>query len=55
MDSSSPDLPQQILDEIAKTGSIDSLAYSERVKQEHQKVIGAIKSLESLGSVSTMY
>jgi len=51
MDSSSPDLPQQILDEIAKTGSIDSLAYSERVKQEHQKVIGAIKSLESLGSL----
>ena len=47
------DLPQKILLEVGENVTLESLQYSHALKEQHQKVIGAIKSLESLGDVST--
>lgn len=45
------DLSQQILISIEKDGFVNSLEYVQTSNQSHQKIVGAIKSLESLGNV----
>ena len=44
------DLPETILQQINQ-GQTDSLEIANHLNVDHQKVIGAIKSLESLGNV----
>jgi len=44
------DLPETILQQISQ-GQTDSLEIANHLNVDHQKVIGAIKSLESLGNV----
>lgn len=45
-------LSDQILDYIDKHGKLNSLYLAEVFKENHQKIIGAIKSIEALGDVS---
>ena len=45
------DLCESILKEIDKNGSLDTLEYSKEIEKDHQVVVGAVKSLESLGNV----
>ncbi|CAL1540338.1 unnamed protein product [Lymnaea stagnalis] len=44
-------LAEILLQEIEKNGSIQSLEFSERQGLNHQNIVGAIKSLGSLGSI----
>ncbi|XP_003402687.1 phenylalanine--tRNA ligase alpha subunit isoform X1 [Bombus terrestris] len=46
-------LTDQILDYLDKHGEINSLHLAEIFKENHQKIIGAIKSLEALGELIT--
>ena len=48
------DISQHILLLIDKNGPRNSLKISEELKESHQKIVGAIKSLESLGNVRTI-
>lgn len=45
------DLSQVVLTEVNKQGEIDSLVLANSFKEDHQKIVGAIKSLQSLGDV----
>ena len=45
-------LAERILDSIASQGEVDSYRYACSLEIDHQAVVGAIKSLESLGDVS---
>uniref|UniRef100_A0A2P2I4I7 phenylalanine--tRNA ligase n=1 Tax=Hirondellea gigas TaxID=1518452 RepID=A0A2P2I4I7_9CRUS len=51
MGSQHADLPTQLLIEIDRCGQLNSLKYSQSISEQHQKIVGAIKSLESLGEV----
>ena len=46
------DIPALILNELNSSGEINSLEYANQKGIDHQKIIGAIKSLESHGNVS---
>ena len=46
------DLPTKLLCEVNSATKLNSLTYSQEQGVDHQKIIGAIKSLESLGDVS---
>ncbi len=41
-----------ILKTIASTGQVNSYQYANEVNTDHQTIVGAIKSLSSLGDVS---
>lgn len=45
------DLSQVVLTEVEKQGEIDTLKLSHSIKEDHQKIVGAVKSLQSLGDV----
>ena len=45
------DFPQHILNTLEGNVVINSLKLSEDLNETHQKIVGAIKSLESLGNV----
>lgn len=45
------DLPEKILQYLESSDSVDTLLLSKNFKEEHQKIIGAVKSLQSLGDV----
>ena len=45
------ELPERILAIIDTKNEIDSLQLSQDFSEDHQKMVGAIKSLESLGDV----
>ncbi|KAF8385662.1 fars-1 [Pristionchus pacificus] len=52
--SAPPDLPQFILDELAKGQEVSSIELASRLSIDHQKLIGAVKSLLSHeGVIST--
>ncbi|XP_071550650.1 phenylalanine--tRNA ligase alpha subunit [Panulirus ornatus] len=51
MGSLTMDLQQQILLAVEKNGVVISNEFARNSKEAHQKIVGAIKSLESLGSV----
>ena len=45
-------LPERVLgllDSLSLAESVDSQALAEKFGQDHQKIVGAIKSLEALG------
>ncbi|XP_076293908.1 phenylalanine--tRNA ligase alpha subunit isoform X2 [Lasioglossum baleicum] len=44
-------LSDQILDYLAEHGEVNSLALADVFKENHQKIIGAIKSLEAVGDL----
>ena len=44
--------PEQLLKFLSDRDSLDSYQYARDTGCEHQAVVGAIKSLESLGDVS---
>nr|XP_033339297.1 phenylalanine--tRNA ligase alpha subunit isoform X1 [Megalopta genalis] len=46
-------LSDQILDYLAEHGKVSSLTLADIFKENHQKIIGAIKSLESIGDLIT--
>ena len=43
--------PEDLLKFLSDRGSLDSYGYAQETGSEHQAVVGAIKSLESLGDV----
>jgi phenylalanyl-tRNA synthetase alpha chain len=45
------ELPEKILAVLADVKSIDTLQLAQNFNEDHQKIIGAVKSLESLGDV----
>ncbi|XP_061181682.1 phenylalanine--tRNA ligase alpha subunit-like [Saccostrea echinata] len=45
------DLSQVVLTEVDKQGEIDTLHLANSIKEDHQKIVGAVKSLQSLGDV----
>ena len=46
------DLSETLLKLIAERGQITSLAVARELGIDHQKVVGAVKSLQSLGEVN---
>ena len=52
-DNTSADLQETILRLVDERGTLDSWDYSIECCKDHQMVVGAIKSLESLGEVRT--
>ena len=45
------ELPEKILAVLSESKSFDSLQLAQKFNEDHQKIVGAIKSLESLGDV----
>ncbi|XP_044746499.1 phenylalanine--tRNA ligase alpha subunit [Coccinella septempunctata] len=45
------DLSEKILGELTKTDSIDTLELSKTFGQDHQKIVGALKSIEAHGNL----
>lgn len=45
------ELAEKVLLVLSDEGSSDSLKLSSKLNEDHQKIVGAIKSLESLGNV----
>lgn len=48
------DLGERLLKLLAERGSFDSYILSQELGKDHQQVVGAIKSLHSLGEVSVI-
>lgn len=48
-------LPEMILEAIASIGEVDTYSYACNSNIDHQAVVGAVKSLQSLGDVSLVY
>jgi len=47
------DLPEQLLAFVDKcSSSVNSIEIAQRLNEDHQKIIGAVKSIESHGEVS---
>ncbi|CAL8135094.1 unnamed protein product [Orchesella dallaii] len=44
-------LTDKVLQHLHKYGAVDTLQLAETLKEEHQKVIGSVKSLQSLGNI----
>ena len=47
------ELAETILQLIAERDQIDTLDVAKELNVDHQKIVGAVKSLQSLGDVST--
>lgn len=52
MTSKDVDLGDVILQILALKGQLDSYTFSKETDRDHQSVVGAIKSLQSVGNVS---
>ena len=52
MASKDADLGEQILQILEQKGRLDSYKFSQETNRDHQSVVGAIKSLQSVGNVS---
>jgi len=50
---STEELAERILSIIGKDGEVDTLVISSRLGEDHQKVVGAVKSLQALGDIIT--
>lgn len=51
MASQAEPLSDGILEALAETGRVDSYKYATSIRRNHQDVVGAVKSLDSLGDV----
>jgi phenylalanyl-tRNA synthetase alpha chain len=47
-------LSQKILDYLNQYGSVDSLDLAEHLQEDHQKIVGAVKSLQAAGDLVTV-
>ena len=45
---------ENILKYVEENGSVDTLKLSELWNEDHQKIVGIVKSLQSLGDVSAI-
>ncbi|KAK7076756.1 hypothetical protein SK128_022903 [Halocaridina rubra] len=54
MGTSAVDIQQEILSCIEQNGNVNSLDIARKLNIAHQKIVGAIKSIESLGNVITV-
>lgn len=52
MASKDQELVELILQTLEQRGGLDSYEFSKELSREHQTVVGAIKSLQSVGNVS---
>ena len=52
MASRDAELGDVILQVLDKKGQLDSYSFSKETDRDHQSVVGAIKSLQSVGNVS---
>ena len=50
---SDQDIGEQLLKLLAEQASVDSYQLSHELQNKHQLIVGASKSLQSLGNVST--
>ena len=48
------DLSELVLQHVDKEGEITTDELAKRLQKDHQKIVGAVKSLQSLGNVSYM-
>lgn len=46
------DFEKLILEEIANSGSLNTSEFAKDLQQDHQIIVGAIKSIQSVGDVS---
>ena len=46
------DLNELLLQHVAKEGQITTSELAQRLGKDHQQIVGAVKSLQSLGNVS---
>jgi len=46
------DLTDEVLQYVNKLGCVDTLDIAKEIKDDHQKIIGAVKSIQSFGEVS---
>ena len=46
------DLNEEVLKYLAQNNKLDTLKFASLLNVDHQKVIGAVKSLQALGDVS---
>lgn len=53
MASKDQELNDLILQTLEQKGKLDSYDFSKLTSREHQTIVGAIKSLQSVGNVST--
>lgn len=44
-------LTQRVLQYLIHTESVDTLQLAKEFEEDHQKIVGAVKSLQSLGSI----
>lgn len=45
------DFTEALLTEVDRTGDVDTLSLAKKLDIDHQKLVGAVKSLQSLGDV----
>lgn len=45
------DLVEKILDWLDKRGAVDTLELASSFNEDHQKIVGAVKSIEALGEL----
>ncbi|XP_069676910.1 phenylalanine--tRNA ligase alpha subunit-like [Periplaneta americana] len=48
------DLCEKILEHLYEHGSVDTLEFAEYKREDHQRIIGAVKSLQSMGELITV-
>lgn len=45
------ELPDKVLRVLSERESVDSIQLAEELEEDHQRIVGAVKSLQSLGGV----
>lgn len=54
-DNMAETLAEVVLQHVDKKGHINSLELATELKEDHQKIVGAIKSLQSFGEVIPLF
>jgi len=49
------DFEKLILEEVANSGSLNTFEFAKDLQQDHQLIVGAIKSIQSVGDVSSKF
>ena len=53
--TSMADYREEVLQAVEKTGEVDTLSLAKKLGVNHQVLVGAVKSLQSLGDVSCFW
>jgi hypothetical protein len=51
----SQDFEKLILEEVKNTGKLNTFEFAKDLQRDHQLIVGAVKSIQSVGDVSTSY